>query len=298
MKKMKKFAALMLSAACVLSMAACGSSTEKSDSAAGTSTSASSAEADSSSAASSASSASDTESTGAVTSKDDLPGKKIGVQTGTTGDILATDLESEGSTVERFNKGVDAVMALKQGKLDCVIIDSEPAKVFVADNDDLKILDEPFEEENYAICVSKDNTELTEKINKALEELEADGTLEEIMGHWIGDDADQASYESADDVDRSNGTLVMATNAEFPPYESLDGEDVVGIDADIAHAIADKLGMELKIDNMEFDSIIMAVTSGKADIGVAGMTVTEDRLENVDFTDSYATAKQVIIVQK
>ena len=90
----------------------------------------------------------------------------------------------------------------------------------------------------------------------------------------------------------------MATNAEFPPYESLDGENVVGIDADIARAIADKLGMDLRIDNMEFDSIIMAVTSGKADIGVAGMTVTEDRLENVDFTDTYAKAKQVIIVKK
>ncbi len=301
MKRMKKFAALMLSAACVLSMAACGSSTDKSDKAAessASSASASSAEAGTSSSASSAASSSDAEASGAVTSKDDLPGKKIGVQTGTTGDILATDLESEGTTVERFNKGVDAVMSLKQGKLDCVIIDNEPAKVFVSENDDLKILDEPFEEEDYAICVSKDNTELKDKINKALKELEEDGTLEEIMSHWIGDDADQASYGSADDVDRSNGTLVMATNAEFPPYESLDGEDVVGIDADIAHAIADKLGMELKIDNMEFDSIIMAVTSGKADMGVAGMTVTEDRLENVDFTDSYATAKQVIIVKK
>lgn len=298
MKRMKKFAALMLSAACVLSMAACGSSTDKADKAAESSASASSAAADSSSAASSASASSDAETSAAVTSKDDLPGKKIGVQTGTTGDILATDLESQGTTVERFNKGVDAVMSLKQGKLDCVIIDNEPAKVFVSENDDLKILDEPFEEEDYAICVSKDNTELKDKINKALKELEEDGTLEEIMSHWIGDDADQASYGSDESLDRSNGTLVMATNAEFPPYESLDGEDVVGIDADIAHAIADKLGMELKIDNMEFDSIIMAVTSGKADMGVAGMTVTEDRLENVDFTDSYATAKQVIIVKK
>ena len=78
----------------------------------------------------------------------------------------------------------------------------------------------------------------------------------------------------------------------------MDGENVVGIDADIARAIADKLGMDLRIDNMEFDSIIMAVTSGKADIGVAGMTVTEDRLVIVDFTDTYAKEKQVIILKK
>ena len=189
-------------------------------------------------------------------------------------------------------------MSLKQGKIDCVIIDNEPAKVFVSENDDLKILDEPFAEEEYAICVDKSNSELKDKINQALTDLKADGTLDEIIGHWIGDSADQKSYESAADADHSNGTLVMATNAEFPPYESLDGENVVGIDADIARAIADKLGMDLRIDNMEFDSIIMAVTSGKADIGVAGMTVTEDRLENVDFTDTYAKAKQVIIVKK
>lgn len=91
-------------------------------------------------------------------------------------------------------------------------------------------------------------------------------------------------------------TLVMATNAEFPPYEYWEGEKVVGIDAEIAEAIAEELGMELKIEDMAFDSIITAVTSGKADIGAAGMTVTEDRLENVNFSDTYATATQVVIV--
>ncbi|GAA0273582.1 basic amino acid ABC transporter substrate-binding protein [Muricomes sp. OA1] len=91
--------------------------------------------------------------------------------------------------------------------------------------------------------------------------------------------------------------LVMATNAEFPPYEFYEGKEVVGIDADIAAAVAEEMGMELEIEDMAFDSIITAVTSGKADIGAAGMTVTEDRLENVDFTDTYATATQVIIVK-
>ena len=90
----------------------------------------------------------------------------------------------------------------------------------------------------------------------------------------------------------------MATNAEFPPYEYVEGEDVVGIDVDIAQAIADKLGMELKVDNMNFDSIIPAITSGKDAIGAAGMTVTDERKKNVDFTDSYATGVQVVIVRE
>ena len=90
----------------------------------------------------------------------------------------------------------------------------------------------------------------------------------------------------------------MATNAQFPPYESLEGQNVVGFDADMMKAVCDKLGYELKIEDMEFDSIIGAVDSGKADVGVAGMTVTEDRLESVNFTDSYTTATQVIITRK
>lgn len=91
-------------------------------------------------------------------------------------------------------------------------------------------------------------------------------------------------------------TLVMATNATFPPYEYYDGDEIVGIDAEIAKAIADKLGMELRIDDMEFNSIITAVNSGQADIGMAGMTITEDRKQSVDFSDSYATGVQVVIV--
>lgn len=93
-------------------------------------------------------------------------------------------------------------------------------------------------------------------------------------------------------------TLVMATNAEFPPYEFYENNEIVGIDAEIAAAIAEEMGMELVIEDMAFDSIISAVQSGKADIGVAGMTVTEKRLKNVNFSDTYATATQVIIVQE
>ena len=92
------------------------------------------------------------------------------------------------------------------------------------------------------------------------------------------------------------GKLTMATNAAFPPYEYIEGGEIVGIDAEIAGAIAEKLGLELQIDDMEFDSIIEAVKGGKADMGLAGMTVTDERLEEVNFTASYATGVQVVIV--
>lgn len=92
------------------------------------------------------------------------------------------------------------------------------------------------------------------------------------------------------------GKLTMATNAEFPPYEFYEGDKVVGIDAEVADAIAKKLGLELVIEDMEFDSIISSVKGGKADMGMAGMTVSDERLEEINFTTSYATGVQVIIV--
>lgn len=90
----------------------------------------------------------------------------------------------------------------------------------------------------------------------------------------------------------------MATNAYFPPYEYMEGDKIVGIDVDIAQAICDKLGYKLVIDNMEFDSIIASVKTDKSDFGAAGMTVTDERLEEINFTDSYATGVQVIIVKE
>ncbi len=98
--------------------------------------------------------------------------------------------------------------------------------------------------------------------------------------------------------DKTKNTLVMATNAEFPPYEYREGDEIVGIDAEIAKAIADDLGMELIIEDMAFDSIIAAVQSGKADMALAGMTVSEDRLESVNFSDPYTTAAQVVIIKE
>ena len=90
--------------------------------------------------------------------------------------------------------------------------------------------------------------------------------------------------------------LVMGTNAAFPPYEYYEDEAIVGIDAEIAQAIAAKLGMDLEIADMDFKAIIPAVTEGKIDFGMAGMTVTEERLQSVNFSDTYATGIQAIII--
>ena len=163
MKKAKHLLALLLLAAMTVALAACGGDVPPNE----------------------------------VFSADDLPGKTIGVQENTTGDIFASDYEKEGSTVERYSKGNDAIQALIQGKIDCVIIDEEPAKAFVAENEGkLTILETPFEIEDYAIAIKKGNTELLNAVNGALDQLEQDGTLQSIIDNYIGVNAGETPYES------------------------------------------------------------------------------------------------------
>lgn len=233
----------------------------------------------------------------AVESVEDLADTTIGVQIGTTGAIYAEDFvaENPGTEIIRYNKGADAVQALKQQKIDAVLIDEQPALAFVEKNNELTIADEEFAMEEYAIGIAKENTELLYQINDALEAIKVNGTMDEIVANYIGDEKGEHPYESPEGLTRGNGTLTMATNVAFPPYEYYEDKTAVGIDIDMMQAIADYLNMDLVVSDMEFDSVIMAVQSGKADVAAAGLTVTEDRLKNISFSESYTTAKQVII---
>ena len=268
------------------------------------STSSSTAASASSTAGSAASAAGSEASTQAIQALEDLNGKTVGVQLGTTGDLMMS--EEVGNTeslnlagVEQYNKAADAVQALLTNKIDAVCIDDQVAKNFVAANPDtLTMLDTAYSEENYAIAVSKDNPDLTEALNGAIAELMEDGTLDAILNKYIAKEEGATGYVSPEGIEYPNGTLVMATNAAFDPYEYIENGEIVGIDAEFAKALCDKLGYDLEIEDMEFDSIIAAVVSGKADFGMAGMTVTPERQEQIDFTDTYCTAAQNIIVLK
>ena len=263
-------AAAGLSAA-AMALTACGSSSSTASSAAPAASGAASEAAGSEA------------STQAIQSLEDLDGKSVGVQLGTTGDLMMTEEieNAEGlnlASVERYNKAADAVQALLTNKIDAVCIDDQVAKNFIAANPDtLTMLDTAYSEESYAIAVSKDRPELTEALNAAIAELKEDGTLDAILNKYIAKEEGAAGYVSPEGVDHSNGTLVMATNAAFDPYEYIEGGEIVGIDPEFAQALCDKMGYALEIEDMEFDSIIAAVVSGKADFGMAGMTVTEER---------------------
>ena len=119
-----------------------------------------------------------------IASPDDLEGKNIGVQTGTTGDLQCTDAYGQ-EFVKQFDNGPLAVAALLNGQVDCVVIDNEPAKNYVAANEGLKILDTAFANEDYAAALAKEDTELYEQVNTAIQELKEDGTIASIIEKYI-----------------------------------------------------------------------------------------------------------------
>ncbi|MDE5779088.1 MAG: transporter substrate-binding domain-containing protein [Lachnospiraceae bacterium] len=232
-----------------------------------------------------------------VNSIEDLKGKNIGVQLKTTADIYSSDIEN--ATVQRFNKSRDAVEALREGVIDAVMLDDAPANVFVEEFGDIRILEEPYAEEEYGIAVNKNNKELLDKINAALATLKSDGTIEQIESAWLKNGETVSAYEGQNKDSYANGNLIMVTNAEFPPYESkMEDGEIVGIDIDIMKAVCDVLDMKLQVEHTAFDALISSVERETADVAVAAMTITGERLEQVDFSDTYMKAKQVIIVRK
>lgn len=158
-----------------------------------------------------------------------------------------------------------------------------------------KVIDVELTSEQYAFGVDKNQPELLEKANQFIADIQADGTFEEICDHYFGD-GEPVAVESAKE-DASKDQLVVATNAEFAPFEYMEGDKYYGIDMEIAKAFADSLGKELVIVNMSFDAVCLSVGQSKCDIAMAGLTITEDRKEAVNFTDSYYNAAQKIVVK-
>lgn len=159
----------------------------------------------------------------------------------------------------------------------------------------VKVIDIDLTEEEYAFGVDKNQPELLEKVNTFIGKIKEDGTLDEIFEKYFGSGEPEA-VKSAQ-LDTSKDQLVVATNAAFEPFEYTKGEDYYGIDMEIAALLAEDLGMDLVIQNMDFDAVCLSVGQQKCDIAMAGLTVSEDRKEYVTFSDTYYQASQRLIVK-
>ena len=158
-----------------------------------------------------------------------------------------------------------------------------------------KVIEIDLTDEQYAFGVDKDQPELLTQVNDFIKSMNEDGSFEEICNHYFGD-GEPVAVESAT-LDANKDQLVVATNAAFEPFEYTKGENYYGVDMEIAKALADKLGKELVIQNMDFDAVCLSVGQHKCDIAMAGLTISEDRKEYVNFSDPYYEASQRLIVK-
>jgi len=158
-----------------------------------------------------------------------------------------------------------------------------------------KVIEIDLTSEEYAFGVDKEQPELLEKANAFIAQIKSDGTFDEICNNYFGDGTPVAVKSAK--YDESKDQLVVATNAAFEPFEYMQGEDYYGIDMEIAAKFAEYLGVELVIQNMDFDAVCLSVGQHKCDIAMAGLTVKPEREEYVTFTDSYYSASQKLIVK-
>ena len=158
-----------------------------------------------------------------------------------------------------------------------------------------KVIEIDLTSEEYAFGVDKSQPELLEQANAFIAQIKEDGTFDEICNNYFGDGTPVAVKSAK--YDESKDQLVVATNAAFEPFEYTQGENYYGIDMEIAAKFAEYLGVELVIQNMDFDAVCLSVGQQKCDIAMAGLTIKEDRLEYVNFTDPYYSASQKLIVR-
>lgn len=230
-----------------------------------------------------------------INSAEDLQGLKIGCQAGTTGELYVQENVKD-AKLKSFKTGIDAALDLKNGAIDAIVLDELPAKEIVKRNKDLTIVDASFAVEQYAIAVKKGNKELLDSINKTIMTIKIDGTYENLINAFMPVDGNIVIPEIAD-VD-SKEVVKMGTNAAFPPFEYIKGSEAVGFDVSMSKLIAKDLNKKLQVIDMSFDGLIAAVQSGAVDFVAAGMTATDERRQNVDFSEPYYESNQVIIVRK
>ena len=234
-----------------------------------------------------------------ISKPDEFVNYKIGTQRGTIAEGIAKNMLGDKAKAQltTYEKATDVVQALKVGKIQCAIMDEAPAKQFVKNDPEvLTILPDALTVEQYAIGFKQGNKELLEKVNKALAEIKADGSLEKIMLKYKED----PTAARPEDIDlhkgAKGGKLYLGTESGFPPYDIKVGDGYTGIDIEMCALIAGKLDMELEIIAYPFDSLFMAVNSGKVDMICAGITVNEERKMFTDFSDPYEDAKQVALI--
>ena len=218
---------------------------------------------------------------------------KVGIQSGTTSEAYAKVLN--GVEVVSFDTFALAAQGMKNGNADYVFVDKTTANALCNEIDGLKIVDIALSSEFYGIGIDPNQKALKDSINAILTSKAAE--IEAIKAKYMnGEEAKYVGVTSAaKDTSKADKQLVVATNAEFAPWEYKEGNKYYGIDMEIAQLIADELDLELVIDDMQFNMVVGAVGKNGVDIAMSGITITAERLNVINFSDPYYTESIVVV---
>ena len=221
---------------------------------------------------------------------------KIAIQSGTTSEAYAKVLK--GVEIVSFDTFALAAQGMKNGNADFVFVDKTTANALCKEISGLKIVDIALSSEYYGIGIDPGQENLKAQIDAILAEKAAE--IEAIKTKYMNDD--EASFvgvaSAVKDNTKADQQLVVATNAEFAPWEYKEGNLYYGIDMEIAKLIADELGLELVIDDMQFNMVVGAVGKNGVDIAMSGITITTERLNVINFSEPYYTESIVCVVKE
>ena len=234
---------------------------------------------------------------GAYTSLAQLDGRRIGIQTGSTFDGIVLETLPD-VQLSYYNMYPDLVAALKSGKIDGFPGDDPVLRMMMAEDSSLDILDEAMEEFEYGFVLPKTakGERLLAELNAWLESIRASGELESMMQKWIEGSEEEKTVPDYAHFPATNGELILATEGEYPPMDYFRGNEVIGFEIDLAARFCEANGYRMKIAPMNFDGILSAVQASKADFAAAGIAITEERRQNVNFSVPYYSGGTVMMV--
>lgn len=233
---------------------------------------------------------------GEMTRLSDLSGKKIGVVTGTMTALLVPELVPDAEYVE-FNSTTDVVMALNGGKIDAFPMDESLYLALLWEGSAVERVGEPIALSDYGVIFGKGmNLELQKEVNEYIAAIKENGEYQALHEKWFGD-REPVEFTSYDDLTGENGTLTVGICSTVKPFVYMKNGSYVGYDIDVIVGFCREYGYKVKFEDTLFASLLVGVSSGSYDLGVAGFTITEDRKESVDFSDVYHTEDLVLVVK-
>ncbi len=227
----------------------------------------------------------------------DLNGKRICVLTGSAGDQVARDRFPEAEFLDMATS-TDAAYNVKINKADAFIFDHEVVDNIAQKYDDLTVLDEPVGKVEVAIAFDKSSTELLRNVNEAMAQLEKEGVLKQMRKKWIDSDYNRTPALPDINLEELGNPITIGINAESEPMMFLSNNEFTGFDMELSLRIGKIIGRDMKFVNMRFESLIMALKSGKIDMALSAFNVTEERKEHVNFSDPYLVQDISALVRK